>query len=199
MNTQVETEPESRTVATHLLLDAAGAVVEDFEKGAGIRYVDKASGATFDYFPDGKAKDMLALFGARTLATNEASQIRNGKEFKGRPASDSSQEQVGAIKDRFALIDSGVWVDRTREAGVRWDPALVITAFIEVAKNTAKGKAKSDDEWNAFHAQMLAQSAEPESKVIATLRSVEGVEAMYRKLQGKTSKSVDDVLATLGA
>src|SRR5262249_47200755 len=132
-----EDDGKKRAVAKHALLAADGAVVEDFEDAHGIRYTDLASNLTFDYMlKSNAAMRMLACFGARTLATNEASASRQ-KEG-------TSQDQIDSIKERFDYMDSqNAWVDRTREVGARWDIPTLAKAAVNVS--IAAGKIPAGD------------------------------------------------------
>lgn len=191
--TQVETTGSTKTerVAKHILLDAAGNEVEEFEQATGIRYVDLETQESFvsqSGLTAGSAAAMMWCFGARTLATNVASSVRNSKESGG------GGEQVLAIRERFSLIDSGVWVDRTREAGVRWDPAKLCAAMVQVAIDGKKLKEKDRDDMYA----KLLQKVTDDEKFAASLRQVPGVESEYRKLTGKKVQSVDDILGVMG-
>jgi hypothetical protein len=190
MNTQVEKEATKRQIAKHFLLDAKGAVVEEFEQAAGIRYVDLESGGTFDYVPKSEdAKMMLMCFGARTLSTNEASAARQ-KDASG-------AEQLAAIKSRFDLIESGTWVDRTRDA-VSWDHPTLATAAVNVL--VASGKIADDEAAKgAKYANALKLLTEKGDAGIAALRAVAGVETEYRKLKGRGPvKTADDLVGLLG-
>lgn len=183
-----DAKTEKRAVAKHQLLGADGAVVEDFEDAHGIRYIDLASGGTFDYTPkSANAIRMLAMFGARTLATNEASAARQ-KEG-------SSQDQLDAIKDRFDYIEANnAWVDRTREVGARWDLPLLAKAAVNVAVADGKIPAGDAQKMAESEAKFLDLMTKDKTKV-GVIRSVAGVEAEYKKLQGKTAKSADDLMA----
>lgn len=184
-STDQETEVTKRAVAKHYLLGADGqSIVEEESQAKGIRYVHIASGRTFDYMlKDGPSKDMLAIFGAKTLATNEASAMRQ-KEG-------DNSDQVGAIEERFALIDSGSWVDRTREGGVRIDKDLLTTAAVNVmVEAKAINEAQKGDVW-----AKLRQKLEDDPKQVAVFRQVAGVAAEYAKLAGKTARSVNELAA----
>jgi len=170
------------------------------EKAVACRYQDIETGRTKDYTPTGAAKDMLALFGARTLMTNEASAIRNGKEAGG------GNEQMDAIDERFNGLDNGIWVDRTREGvGAKIDKALLATAAVEVGlestpprvSEAGKGDAyanilKALEEGKAASGDKKAQTA---AQVMAVIRAIPGVQERYAKLQGKTTKTVDELSA----
>lgn len=101
------TEDKTRKLADHDFIDAAGAVVDEQEKATGIQYKELASGGVFPYqIPGavaGSPQTMLALFGAKTLATNTASaakQLRTKGE---------AVETIPYITDRFAEITEGQW------------------------------------------------------------------------------------------
>lgn len=189
----VESEPAKRQIAKHYLLNADGDTVEDETEATGIRYVHIASGATFDFqVPEAKAGSpatMLAIFGAKTLATNEASAQRQ------KYGEDS--DQVGAIRERFDLISNGQWVDRTREGGVRIDKDVLAEAAIQVY--IAAGKLDENDAEAVGRAKSnLRQKFEDDPKSVTLVRQVEGVQAAYARLAGKATKSVDDLAALVG-
>ena len=187
---ETATESAKRAVAKHALLAADGAVVEDFEDAHGIRYTDLASGLTYDYTPKNpNAIRMLAMFGARTLATNEASASRQ-KEG-------SSQDQIDSIKERFEYIEANnAWVDRTREVGARWDVATLAKAAVNVL--IAQGKIPAGDAQKAAETEArLADLMNTDKAKVGSIRAVDGVEAEYKKLQGKTAKTADDLAAML--
>lgn len=176
-----------KQVAKHFLLNAAGEVVESETEATGIRYVHIGSGQTFDYQlkPGSDALRMFALMGAKTLATNEASAVRQKEGDSG--------DQVGAIRERFALIDTGVWVDRTREGGVRIDKDVLAEAAIQVL--IAKGVLKDDPEVVGPAKAKMRQKFEDDPKSITVVRAVDGVAALYASLSGKATRSVDDLAA----
>lgn len=182
-----EVDNQRKQVAKHFLLDSAGEVVEEETQATGIRYVHIASGQTFDYQlkPGSDAMRMFALMGAKTLATNEASAVRQKEGDTG--------DQVGAIKERFALIDTGVWVDRTREGGVRIDKDILAEAAIQVM--IAKGALKDEPEVVGNAKAKLRQKLEDDPKAVAVVRGVDGVAAKYAQLSGKATRSVDDLAA----
>jgi hypothetical protein len=139
-NVETETNVTKKAVAKHFLLNAAGEVVENETEATGIRYQQLSTGDTFDYQISDAAKTMLAVFGAKTLATNESSQVRNNPKGAGGDA-----EQMEAIRNRFALLDQGEWVDRTREGGAAvnkdWLCEATIMVMIEDKKITEEQAA----------------------------------------------------------
>lgn len=193
MNTQVQTEEKvsKRQVAKHILLANGGTSDDlDFDGADSIRYVDIESGQTIDYKPaNDKATLMLALFGARTLATNEASAARQ-KDASG-------IEQIEAIRERFALIDSGVWVDRTREGGPRIDPKLAAQALVEFM--VSEGKVPADQGDSALAKVVANFEDEKEGKArISKAMSNPTVAANYKRLKGGKAATADDLAAMLG-
>lgn len=201
MNTQVDTTTVEQTkqVAKHSLLATDGSVVEEFEDGTGIRYQDVETGQTFDYqlLANTDATRMLALFGARTLATNVASGVRNNSKLKGTSDADGAA-QMDAIRERFALIhgtdgNGGQWIDRTREGGPRLDPNLMADAVIAVM--VAAGKF-DPGEADARKAKLLEKwAADP--KLVGQAHQVPQVRDEYTRRSGKTARSVDDLAGML--
>jgi len=154
--TNVETtaadSAKRKGVAKHEFIDASGQVV-GISQGVGIKYTDKASGKEFS-FPipgaqPGTALTMLALFGAKTKATNETSRLRNGDAGVTDP-----DEQIAALHDVFTQIGNSVWREKAEgEAGTgsRADKPTLAAALIEALGTGAKGSvddyvAKMQDE-----------------------------------------------------
>jgi len=194
--TETETTASKRAVAKHYLLTSTGEVTENEGEATGIRYVSLASGRTFDYqvpgATAGSPQSMLAVFGAKTLATNEASAMRQ-KEG-------DSSDQVGAIEERFALIDTGQWVDRTREGGPRTDRDALATAAVQILSEAEAAKEGGRPFDAATMATKVAElrakiEADP-TKMVSFLGKITGVSARYAQLVGKATKSVSE-LATL--
>lgn len=189
-NVDEATTVTRKAVAKHFLLDAQGAVTEDETKATGIRYQQIASGETFDYQVSKEAMLMLATFGAKTLATNESSQVRNNPKGAGGDA-----EQMEAIKNRFALLDQGEWVDRTREGGAvnkDWLHSAVIDVMLEDGKIT-------DEQATGDFAVKVRQKIEEDPTYVKTVRQHPRVAANYAKLAGRVVKTTDDLLAGISA
>jgi len=185
--TETETTSSKRAVAKHSMLDAAGNITENETEATGQRYVHLATGRTFDYQVPGAVagspQTMLAIFGAKTLMTNEASAMRQ-KEG-------DNSDQVGAIEERFALTDTGQWVDRTREGGPRTDRDALALAAAEIF-----GEAQSpawDEAQVAAQAKVLRDKIEADPKLITFLGKVTGVSARYAQKVGKATKSVSEL------
>lgn len=188
-NVDEATEVTRKAVAKHFLLDAQGDVTEDETKATGIRYTQISTGTVFDYQVSQAAMTMLAVFGSKTLATNEASQVRNNPKGGG-----GDGEQMEAIRNRFALLDQGEWVDRTRTPGAMVDrDALaesIIMVMLEDGKITAEqaaGDAKAK----------VRQKLEDDAAYLSTARQHPRVAANYAKLKGRQVKTTDDLMSAI--
>jgi len=194
---------KKRQVASHLLLGADGKVTEDWNDAVGYRYVDDATGGTRDVpkvldLPE-KSLAWYAIFGIKTLWTNEASQVRQAAKKANIPAEGAAQ--LEAIDERHNLIigknGEPKFVDRTREAMV-WEPATLIAAGVNVM--AANGDVEDTPEARAkvtkLHTDNMATNPEQWTR---HLRGTEGVENEYRRLKGgAVKKSSGDLLKTLG-
>lgn len=123
-NTDQE-ETKTRKLADHGLIGADGAAVDEQEKATGVTYKDLATGQVATYqIPGavaGSVQTMLAIFGAKTLATNTASANKQN---------DYPVGNVEAINTRFAAIVDGDWgVERGGGGGVRIDIDLLVEAL----------------------------------------------------------------------
>jgi hypothetical protein len=177
--------------ANHELLNAAGEVVENEEEATGIRYTLLANNQSFDYqtgLEAGKGSTMLAIFGAKTLATNETSAARNNSK-----GAASADEQMDAVRERFAIIAEGKWVDRTREGvGAKVDLDALAEAICRVL--IAEGKSTQADVDGGYKAKVRAK-LDDDKTYARKARSYAPVAAAYAELVGKTSATVDDLLA----
>lgn len=195
MTNEPETEVVKRKVAEHDLIDAAGTVVEEEEAATGIRYTLLANQQAFEY-QFGKSADadrMLALFGAKTLATNETSQARNSA--KGAAGAD---EQIQAVRDRFALISTGQWVDRTREGvGAKIDKDALTEAIIRVqiaaGAKTLKGEVVTAELAAAGYKATLRQKLEDDATYVRKARQVPAVASEYSAIVGRQVATLDDL------
>lgn len=169
-------------VATHELLDASGAVVDDEELASGIRYTLNATGKSFDFqvpgAQPGSVTTMLAIFGAKTLATNEASQVRQ---------KDDTGDQLGAIQERFELLATGKWVDRTGGVGAKVD----LDALAQAIANAFIAKGKT------VEVSVVRTKLDADKVWAKQTRQVPEIAAEYASIVGRTVKSVDDVFAAL--
>lgn len=196
--TSGDEEPVKRKVAKHDLLSADGNVLPDDqgeEQAHGMRYTLLANNATHDYV-FGKNQDMdrmLAVFGAKTLATNETSQARNNPKGAG-----DADEQINAVRERFALLASGTWVDRTREGvGAKVDLDALAEAIVRV--QIAAGAKRKDgtiitaDVAAAGYKAEVRQKLEDDKGFVRTARNVPAVATEYSSIVGKQTKTVDDL------
>ena len=166
-------------VAKHELIAAAKGEHVSIDQAIGIRYTDKSSNQIFEYLiPDAKAGTpltMLALFGAKTKATNETSRVRNG-------AGGDTVAQMEALDEVFASITDGVWREKAEGGGgTRTDKPLLATVLIELLGTNAKGDI-------AHYVQRFTDDVTYMRKV---LKSDAGEE--YRKRAGKTGPAVESL------
>lgn len=112
-----------QSIADRQWIDADGNEVEagDEHLATGFRYVHKATGQQFEYqydSPPGTTLTMCAIFGGLTLAGNMVNSTR-----------DTGVDPITAVKDRFDLLDTGTWVERTGGGGLRYNPELLAQAI----------------------------------------------------------------------
>lgn len=185
----IETTETKQRIASHEYLDATGNVVENEEDGQSYRFTLFGVSLPFDWqwsAANEAERIMLALFGAKTLATNEASAKRNSKQGA------DVNAQMEAVIERFALLRSGQWVDRTREPGaVRIDKDALAEAICRVL--VEKGK-KTDKEVEDGYKATIRAKLEDDRDYVRKSRQIPEVAAHYSKIVGKTSVSVDDLL-----
>jgi hypothetical protein len=180
---ETTTETKRKQVAEHALIDSGKNVVDQEESANGIRYTLLENGEVFDWLYDEATeleRTLLAIFGAKTLATNETSQARNSKTGA------TADEQIAAVRDRFALIRGGQWVDRTREGvgGARVNRDQLAEAICQVlVDNKKKTQQEIDDGYKATVRQRLEDDAE----WLAKMRKFPPVAAAYALIAGKDS------------
>lgn len=183
---ETELQTTKRKVAEHYLIDANSAVVDDEESATGIRYKLVETGESFDYqvSQGSAAATMLAIFGAKTLATNETSQVRNNPKGAGDAA-----EQMAAVKDRFALLDSGQWIDRTREGGgfAKIDKDALAAAIVTAVE--AKG--------GTIDLVKVREKLEDDRAYLTKARKVPEVQQAYNELVGGAAVTTDDLVSAL--
>jgi hypothetical protein len=175
-NEVVETKREA--VAKHELIAAAGGEHTSIDKAVGIRYTDRKSGQVFEYLiPDavaGSPATMLALFGAKTKATNEASRIRNGE-------GGGATEQFEALDEVFGNITNGIWREKAEGGGgSRTDKALVATILVEFLGDKAQGTV------DTYQNRM-----ETDEKYWKQVWSNAQIKTEYAKRAGKTGVALD--------
>lgn len=174
-------EDKVKSVAKHELIAAQGGEHLSMLEATGIRYTDRASGEVFEYLipgaQPGTAITMLALFGAKTKATNEASRVRNGDG--GGPA-----EQMEAIDEIFANITKGVWREKAEGGGgSRTDKRLLAEVLIAALGEKAQGTVDT-----------YQNRLETETGYYAKVWSNDAVKTEYRKRAGKTGTPVADLV-----
>lgn len=180
-NAETETEgtgDKRKQVAKHELLGPTGDVVKRMEEATGIRYTLIESGDTFEWQAGqdaGSALVMLALFGAKTKATNEASRIRNGSPGGG------ADEQMSAIDEVFEQLAKGVWREKAEgTGGSRIDKAKLAQALVNVLGDKAKQTV------GQYQARL-----EEEEAYFKQVRQHPEVRAEYTRLVGKAVAAVD--------
>lgn len=174
-----------RAKADHAILDAAGNVTDEMEKAAGTRYVHLGTRETLDVMladlPQ-VTRDMLACFGFKTLATNEASQARQAGD----------DEMIG-IRDRLDVLKTGVWAkERDGVGGVVIDRDVLADAAIAVM--LANGEIEDDA---AAAARQQIREGLDEPATLKFVRQVDGVQAEYDRRTNKTKRSTADLAALL--
>lgn len=183
----VDTVPARKKIANRLWLDGSGkeaaeenavAVAYEFlgrdeTPGDGKQFVHQISAP-------GTRQGMLEGFGALTLMGNITNTWLGDKGDRAATAHD-------AIADRWQLLDTGVWIDRTSAVGARVDKGQLAQAIVNVAAR--KGQTKD-------HAAVLAK-LESEPELLKAARANPEFSAEYASLMGRTVKSVDDVLAAI--
>lgn len=184
-----DTEVVKRKVAQHALLGADGATVDDEESAHGIRYTLLANDQAFEYKfgANADADRMLACFGAKTLATNETSQVRNNPKGAGTP-----DEMIEAVRERFGLLASGKWVDRTRDGvGAKVDKDALAEAICRVLVASAK---KSQEEIAGGYKATIRAKLEDDAGYARAARQNPQVATEYAALVGRAVKTVDDLM-----
>jgi hypothetical protein len=172
--------------ADHEYLDSQGNVVNEGENAVGYRYSLVAGGEPFEWYWSEANEDerrMLALFGAKTLSTNETSQARQ----KGRAAPD---EQMAAIRERFELIRCGKWVDRTRE-GPQVDQPILATC---VCKHLVQIGKKSQAEVDGGYYEVVLKKLAEDEKYLRDCAKHPQVSIYYAQAKGRPVVT-DDRLA----
>lgn len=195
---ETETDTPKRKIAEHTLLGADGSKVETEEEARGYSYKLLANNETFEWKWDDAPEAeriMLAIFGAKTLATNEVSQVRNGKEFKDSDDPAQYDKGIEALRARFADIRDGKWMDRTSTAGTtRVNKDYLAEAICTVLVNAGK---KTDDEVAAGYKATVRDRLESDNEWMTKVRKQPDVAAEYARIAGKTAKAtmtVDDLL-----
>lgn len=195
-STTATAKPKREAKAEHTLLDANGKVVDDMELAHGIGYKDLGSNIGTTFIPTNPdCIRMLAVFGAKTLATNTASQTRQ--------KDGNAQDEIDSIDDVFAYMNDAEvgkpqWRDSTREAGPRWNPDTLAQACVDVS--VADGKLADAAAQAAAKSKLVAKFNDPTTGMEAQkkMRAVKGVLAAYQALTGKAAGTTDDIMAMVG-
>lgn len=185
-----DTETVRKQVAKHELLDSAGNLVEEEELATGIRYTLIANNQSFDFqssMEPGKRETMLVVFGAKTLATNETSALRNSTKGAATP-----DEQIDAVRERFALLETGKWVDRTREGvGSKIDLDALAQAICNVG--LAEGKY-TEEQVKTEKMALIRQKLDDDKQYARKARQHPPFAAEYAKIKGAAQTTTDDFM-----
>lgn len=165
-------------VAKHELIAVAGGDHVAMTEAVGIRYTDRKTGAKFEYLLSnalpGSATTMLALFGAKTKATNEASRVRNGD-------GGTTDEQMEAIDEVFANLDKGIWREKAEGGGgSRTDKRLLAEILIAALGDKAQGTLDT-----------YQNRLETEDGYLKKVLGNDAIKSEYRRRAGKTGPALD--------
>ena len=181
--TEAATDDSKRkAIAKREWIDGAGESCQEQEAVA-VRYTFLADGKSFDYpIVKGTAAGMLAGFGALTLMGNI---VNTWKNLDGEKA----ESPVDDIVERFKLLESGEWIDRTREGGVgaKIDKDALAAAIVEWAES--KGQQKDLVE--------VREKLEDNPGLVRTMRANAEIAALYTAKAGKPVKTADELLGML--
>lgn len=171
-------DDKRQSVAKHELIAEAGGEHVDITKAVGIRYTDKTTGEKFEYLIPGAVAGapitLLALFGAKTKATNEASKVRNG-------SGGDTTAQFEAIDEVFANISQGIWREKAEGGGgSRTDKALLAQVLIDALGEKAQGTVDT-----------YQNRLETEEAYYKKVWSNEQIKAEYKRRAGKTGPAID--------
>lgn len=192
VDTGAETK-SGRKVAEHSYLDAAGNVVETEEQATGIRYHIISTGDTFDFQTGGKPGEpltMLAVFGAKTLATNEASAFKQSTKSPTTP-NGHYDGAIDAISERFKMIESGTFVDRSRDGvgGPKWDLDALAEAMCIVLVSSGEATQEQIDRGGKAKVREKLESKE----WLAKAKKNPAVVVEYQRLAGKSVTSAAEL------
>lgn len=170
--------------AEHSLIGVDGVVVDDIAAATGIRYIDletrevvDAQVASFD--PKGIL--LLALFGAKTKATNTASQCRQRGE--------SGAEQVASIRGDFATIAIGQWPEREGGGGGRVNVDALAVAFVDLQ---VKARKVAKDQHDVVLPGVREKLAQKPVEDLRKMLMVPGMRDAYNRALGKEAASLSD-------
>lgn len=174
--------------ADHELLDVQGNVVENEEEANGIRYTLVALPErpfTYQFGQSADADKLLAMFGAKTLCTNESSAVRNSPKGEG-----TAEEQIDAVMERFALLQTGKWVDRTREGvGTKVD----LDAYAQAIANVFISEGKlTEEQVKTEKLAAIRQKLDDDKAYARKARQHPPFAAEYAKIKGSAQVTTDD-------
>lgn len=128
----------------------------------------------------GKFATMCAIFGFHTKVGNVANTILNDKDEPGTPA-----DAKAAIAEFIESANDGTWAERAGGVGAKVDKDALCNAIVTVA--TAGGKQVDQ--------AAIRQKLEDDPAYVRKARQVPAVATEYSKLVGKSTKTIDDLLA----
>ena len=183
--TQTATAPvkdKRESVAKHDLIAALGGEHCNITEATGIRYTDKTSGTVFEYLIPGAVagspQTMLALFGAKTKATNEASRVRNG-------TGGDTTAQFEAIDEVFENITKGIWREKAEGGGgSRTDKAVLAGVLVSFLESAGKLQGTVDT---------YQHRLETEDGYMKKVLSNDEIKSAYKKAVGKTGPEAGDL------
>lgn len=187
------TPEKSRTkIADRDWIDANGAPVENEKDATAARYTlfspekfgaeNVGKSATFTPKTDDVATRMCAIMGALTLMGNIANTWLTEKGEK-------SASPIDDINERFQLIMTGEWADRTGSGvGAKVDKDALALAIVEAA--IADGKAAPD-------VGKVRAKLESDPTWGRAVRQNAKVAAKYAEAIGKSVKSLDELMTGL--
>lgn len=183
--TSTQDEPERKAIANRDWTLADGTVAKEEHEAVGMRYTYKADGKSFEWSPvtDDPATRMLAIFGGLTLAGN----VTNTWKTK----SNDYVSPIDAIVDRWNLLKTGQWIDRSE--GARIDRDVLAESITQLAIEAGKIDGNDAAAVGTYKAEKR-QKLEDDATYLRDVRKVPAVNAKYAELVGATVKSLDDVL-----
>lgn len=173
-----ETETSKRALAKHEYFTINGGDTDDETEAHGYRYTHLRTGGSVERMwsdLNADAQRMFGIFGMKTLASNEASQVKQAGGAEVNPAP--------AIEARFNLLQNErKWVDRTRE-GFTVNLDTLAAATFEIL--TKYGKA-------ADYAS-LRDRMETDKEFVKKTKSNPEVNALYIEKVGRPTASIDEL------
>lgn len=175
--TNTTEKAKRQAVAKRLWIDPTGKEVPEAE-ASGFTYVHldatKAFGDagkfSFQFGNPGSLETMLAIFGGLTLCGNIVN-TWNGLEPDNRP-----ENPIDAVKERFADMEDGKWVERTGFGGPRYDAEKLAESIHQAKGANSEGAA-------AYLAKI--NHAESGKGYAKTALAVPAVNTIYQQLTGK--------------